>query len=311
MFFFPRLKKKSISCRQCLYHPYKTRYFIKKKWRKLFESEILIIDEKFNNYKDFKKFRILPFVRILIIRNIKDPHIPELPNCWELYLKNVELTKLPKALPKCRILDVSYNQIRVLPQLPSCQILHVNHNNISYIEALPKCRIIHCEYNHLEEIQSLPNCKKLYANNNQLYTLPLTLPKCVALNVDCNQLTRIPFYPKCQQLHICHNPIERILVNNHVDISFFGKQKLYIFRFSHIISAVVQLIEQYNMQFEKNTRVYSPYKDTKNSISVMRPKRKTLFFAKQLIQKLCHNVKVKQIDAHHIESIKFFLNYKF
>lgn len=310
MLLFPRLKKKKVSCRQCLYHPYKSRYFIKKKWRKIFESEIVVIDEKFNNYKDFQKFRVLPFVRILIIRNIKNPSIPQLPNCRELYLKNVELTKLPDVLPKCRILDVSYNKIKILPQLPSCQILHVNHNNILCIESLPQCRIIHCEYNDLQEIQNLPNCKKLYANNNQLDTLPIRLPKCVSLNVDCNQLTRIPFYPKCRQLNICHNPIETILVNNHVDISFLGKHKLLIFRFSHIITAVVQLIEQYNLQFE-NTKLYSPYRDTKKSISVMRPKRKTLFFAKHLIQKLCHNVKVKQIDVHHIESIKFFLNYSF
>lgn len=311
MFFFPRLKKKNISCRQCLLRPYKNRYFIKKKWRKLFESEILVIDEKFNNYKDFKKFKVLPYVKILIIRSIRNPTLPQLPNCRELYLKDIELTRLPERLPKCRILDISYNHIKIVPTLPSCKILYLNHNKVSFLDVLPQCKILHCEYNAIQKITALPKCERVYANNNHLKSLPTHLPKCVSLMVDCNEIANIPFYPKCRQLCIRHNPIQNILVNNHVQLFFLGKRHLNVYRFSDIKVAVLQILEQYNLYFEKCTKAPSPYQRTKVEITLMKEKRKTLYFLKALIQKVYHNIKIKHIDSHHVEIVKFFLNFPF
>ena len=78
---FLKKKNNKIYLREALTIKYKSRFFLKSIWKKIFEAEILVIESP-EFEKCLQKFEILPHVKILILKN------------YGKYTKNISFQKL-------------------------------------------------------------------------------------------------------------------------------------------------------------------------------------------------------------------------
>ena len=258
---FWKKKKNKIYLREALTIKYKSYFFLKSVWKKIFEAEILVIESP-EFEKCLQKFEILPHVKILILKNLSIEKLPKLPQCTHLFTKNCKLQSLPD-LPQCIFLQVTGNQLRELP-------------------LLPKCKFIFCSFNKLQKIDNISKCKKLFCNNNRIKYLPNYLPKCITLHICNNRIKNLPYLPKCKSLHISYNPIQQCVLNNicnthsnfHLDIS----------RFSKIQETFVHLLVSYHKWLERDFKLQSPFAKIIKRSRFMNDSTKNILFMKKFLQ---------------------------
>lgn len=126
-------------------------------------------------------------------KNLPDSIWTKFENLEYLSLKNDHLSKIPDGigyLKKLRVLDLSGNDFKVLPQsfsgLTNLTEIYLNNENrmnytktLNVIKDLPSLRILHLENDNLKKIprslMSLQQIESLYLNNNLFNTFPKKL----------------------------------------------------------------------------------------------------------------------------------------
>ena len=138
------------------------------------------------------------------------------------------------------ILDISYRDIKSLPDLTrfkNLKILHCSNNQLTSLPSLPQnLKILYCFNNQLTSLLTLPqqlkildcsgnqltllptlmqNLNILYCFNNQLTSLPILPQKLKILDCHYNELTSLPILPQNIVKFDCSkNPISKIVNSN-------------------------------------------------------------------------------------------------
>jgi hypothetical protein len=143
--------------------------------------------------------KALPKCKLLDCYNTEITSLPALPQCGLLDCSHTEITSLP-ALPKCKWLDCSNTKITSLPALPECKLLYCYNTKIISLPALPKCKLLYCSYTEITRLPALPKCKWLDCSNTKITRLP-ALPKCERLDCSNTKITSLPALPNCELLN--------------------------------------------------------------------------------------------------------------
>lgn len=298
MIFFNRSNVKPPSrwkCRDCLKKPHQKRYFLKKKWKQMFSSEILVIDGTlFKNESTFNKFKTLPHVKILVLRRCQLISVPFLPNCVELYTIDTKLRSLPE-LPECQIIDVAYNRLESLP-------------------SLPKARVVRCEYNFITKLGDLPQCRQLYCDGNQLTEVPASLSRCRTIRATQNKIKKIPFLKKCKSVSLNGNPIRSILLNSNCQIVSEGRSFIQVNRFAAVVEAVVYLVESYDRLLMRVCKLFSPYTCKIHKIKLMKDSRRNFLYLQNIVKDILPRYVILQhfepIHQDHLKVLRFTLDHE-
>lgn len=291
-FFSSKRRKKNINIRDHLKEKYKDWYFLKKKWKDVFDAEILVIDkENMNNQKTFERFICLPNVKLLVLRNTTIKTLPLLPNCRKLITFNTCLQSLT-SLPKCIYLDVGFNELRE-------------------IKNLPNAKIIHCEHNKIHTIDKIIKCKKLYCTGNSIDTLP-SLPNCVILECSNNYIKSLPYLTKCEKMILKQNPLESVIVNNNCKINFHGKKGLVIYRFSLFHDKIFSLLVKYNIWHKKNYGKEFDNKKLFEKLRYLSDNKTNLFFLHKILHEYFEEFQNAKIwNENDFDMMNKFLHWKF
>lgn len=132
--------------------------------------------------------------------------LPKLPNIKELCCRNNRLMSLERVPPSVIRVDCSYNMISSVPtNLVQLEHLLCHNNLIQTIENLPHLRELDCRHNKIKHISHLPLLDSLDCNENILVSIR-KFPHLRYLLCSSNKLEFLDKLPMVENIDCSYNP---------------------------------------------------------------------------------------------------------
>lgn len=112
-------------------------------------------------------------------------------------------------------IDISRNNLNLLPNFPLLQSINADHNLLTVIETYPKLVLLSIEHNRVEMISDQPLLTSLLASHNNIKSLGL-MPKLRIVDINWNRIDHWHLPENIEYATICFNPISDINLSSNL-----------------------------------------------------------------------------------------------
>lgn len=156
--------------------------------------------------------------------------LPNLPSgLVELSCRNNQISCIATLMKTgVKRIDVSFNQLTIVPLIARLEDLRcdnnlikkikpivglkslkANNNRLTDVSHLPSLVFLHIDHNQLTSIRSMPRLVDLYASNNLITDLN-DLPRLQLVQIKHNRIRRLCRLPSVEVMYVDHNMIDRL-----------------------------------------------------------------------------------------------------
>ena len=184
-----------------------------------------ICHELYINDCELKTLRLSYIPRVIVL------------DCSNNKLKNIDVNNVNLSTHPMKELDISINEVEILPSIMGLSIINADHNNIINLQTFPKLEDIQIRYNKLRTIANQPYLMKLIAKKNDLISIGKT--------------------PSLRHADLCHNKLKNITGLNQLEVLCLNSNPMKDFDLNMCLTSLKEL----HVGYELYQKLYDDHHD--------------------------------------------------